>query len=79
MFQVVLPNSTENATFIDNLKWIQPPEQNPSQQHKSAKQMLSQAHLIQIIKGFLSVPGVLELEHMTFLNWLVFFRNRNVK
>jgi len=27
---------------------------NPSQQHKSAKQMLSQAHLMPLIKGFIS-------------------------
>jgi len=26
----------------------------PSQQHKSAKQMLSQAHLMPLIKGFIS-------------------------
>jgi len=42
MFQVVSGNSTENATFNDfcSLKIIQPPEQNPSQQHKSAIRFL---------------------------------------
>jgi len=58
MFQVVSPNSTENSTFTDfcSLKIIQPPEYNPSQQHKSAKQLSShsQTHLMPLIKGFIS-------------------------
>jgi len=52
MFQVVPPNSTENATFNDFciLRMIQLPEKNPSQQLESAKQVLSHAHLMQLIK-----------------------------
>jgi len=31
---------------------------------------LSQAHLMQLIKASLVAPGVLELEHVKYLNWL---------
>jgi len=37
-------------------------------QHKSANQVLSQAHLMQLIKGF--IHQGLELEHMKYLNWI---------
>jgi len=44
MFQVVTPNSNFNDFW--GLKIIRPPE--------SAKQVLSQTHLMQLIKGFIS-------------------------
>jgi len=66
---VITPNSTENAPRNDfcSLKIIQPAEKNPSQQHKSAKQVFSQAHLMQL-RASLVEPGVLETEHIYYLN-----------
>jgi len=63
MFHVLSPNSNKNSTFKDyekfsdcNLKMIQTPEKNPSQQHKSAKQHKTGVVLhsiVQLIKSFI--------------------------